>query len=212
MTTTNSRERRNTFHARSMPRAIARADENQLPAIEGYAAVFYDGTEKTEYRLWSDAVERIMPGAFDAAISENHDVRALFNHDPSQLLGRTSAGTLSLSIDQTGLRYSIDVAETSVGRDVVTWVERRDVTGSSFLFVPLETVWRDEKRGDRYIEIREVVSVELYDVGPVTFPAYTTTEAEVAKRSRDEWRKLCQPSRCQRAARLLQIHAAQRFE
>src|SRR5688572_16918348 len=63
-----------------------------------------------------------------------HDARALFNHDPNMLLGRAGAGTLRLSTDARGLRYEIDIPDTTVGRDVATSIARGDLAGSSFAF------------------------------------------------------------------------------
>ena len=161
-----------------------RADET--PQITGTAAVFYNGKPETEFVLWDGAVERIMPGAFDRAMKED-DVRALFNHDPNQILGRTTADTLSLSADSAGLKYTIDPPTTSPGLNVLASVKRGDVTGSSFSFIATDVVWRTEDS----IEIREIRGVELFDVGPVTFPAYGATTADVRQGLRTEhalWR------------------------
>jgi len=143
--------------------------------IRGLAAVYYDGTPDTEYELWTDFVERIMPGAFDRAIKEADDTRALFNHDPNMLLGRTSAGTLTLESTSKGLGYAITPAETQVAADVIIHIERGDLSGSSFAF----EVTDEEIRKENGIDIREIQSVKLYDVGPVTYPAYEATEADV---------------------------------
>lgn len=159
---------------RYLPSAAARVevrgDENH-PRIVGHAAVYYDGTSETEYRIWDDLVERIMPGAFDRALEEGDDARALFNHDPSQILGRVSAGTLSLSSEDRGLAYDIDPPDTTVGHDVVTSVRRGDLQGSSFAFAVTDQEFRTEDG----VDIREITGVELYDVGPVTYPAYEST-------------------------------------
>lgn len=149
--------------------------------LSGYAAVFYRADDQgTEYGLWSGAVERIMPGAFYKAI-EGDDVRALFNHDPNHVLGRTTSGTLRLSVDKIGLRYDVDLPDTQVGRDTATSAERGDISGSSFAFSIRDggAEWRRENG----IEIRELRSLELFDVSPVTFPAYKSTT--VAVRSDD---------------------------
>jgi HK97 family phage prohead protease len=154
------------------PLRVERA-EGQPPRISGYASVFYDGTANTEYQLWEGVVERIMPGTFDRAL-QHDDVRALFNHDPSDVLGRTAAKTLRLSVDKFGLAYSVDLGDTQAARDVLEYIRRGDVTGSSFSFeVTDETEAREN--GKRVFEIR---GVKLWDVGPVTFPAYTATTAE----------------------------------
>jgi HK97 family phage prohead protease len=174
MPETKTLERR--FLAAPLCRAqvVARA-EGEPPKITGYAAVFYNSADAgTQYELWSDLVERIMPGAFDRALRED-DVRALFNHDPSLLLGRTEPGTLKLAVDAVGLRYEIDPPATQLGRDVAESIKRGDLSGSSFSFIADAVTWR--KQADAPT-VREVVSVRLFDVGPVTFPAYTATSAQ----------------------------------
>lgn len=152
--------------------------------MTGYAAVFYrENQPGTEYIPWEGHVERIANGAFAAALERGDDVRALFNHDSDQVLGRLSAGTLALAEDDTGLRYEIDLPDTTIGRDVRELVQRGDITGSSFAFRCNE--WEDERRDD--VMIRTIQSVELVDVGPVTFPAYEGTYVE--SRSAEALRK-----------------------
>lgn len=159
-------------------RVAKRTDNDDGPhEIRGYAAVFYDGTPGTEYRLWEDMVERIMPGAFDDVLAEKPDVRGLFNHDPDHLLGRTSAGTMSLSADDKGLAFRIVLGDTNIAQDVAKHIQRGDIDGSSFAF----DVPPDGERftiGDDQVIVREVTKVKpLFDVSPVTFPAYEGTAA-----------------------------------
>lgn len=147
--------------------------------VGGYAAVFYRADDPgTEYLLFEDTYERIMPGAFDLA---GADVRALFNHDPNMVLGRTSSGTLSLSLTSKGLRYDIDTPDTTVGEDVRKLIARGDVNGSSFAFRTLDDKWYQEKRGDKVVTVRELrkVSIDGGDVGPVTYPAYASSTTAV---------------------------------
>jgi len=138
--------------------------------ISGYAAVFYDGQPGggTEFGLWEGARERIAPGAFARAITERDDARALFNHEPDKLLGRVSAGTLQLREDGKGLHYRINLGNTSIARDVKEMISRGDLTGSSFSFKVTEEEWTDEEG----TQVRTISGVQLFDVGPVTFPAY----------------------------------------
>ena len=139
--------------------------------ITGYAAVFYRGDPQSEFRLGPNLVERIAPHAFDEAIRSGEDVVALLNHNPDKLLGRRSAGTLKLAVDERGLRYEVPEAETSVYRDVAAMQQRGDLVGSSFAFlVEDETYSRDDG-----VDVRTINSVTLLDVGPVTYPAYTAT-------------------------------------
>lgn len=157
--------------------------DGEKPGLTGYGAVFYKaGDPSTEYQLWSDTYERIMPGAFDRAMRED-DVRSLFNHDSNIVLGRNRAGTLKLSVDEKGLKYDVTPPDTQLCRDqVLTPIERGDVSGSSFMFVPLRTVWVEEVRDGRTFYFRNLEDVQLWEVGPVVFPAYegTTTGLRAA--------------------------------
>jgi uncharacterized protein len=148
-------------------------------SFRGLAAVFYRADNPdTEYWLWDDMVERIQPGAFDRAIKEAQDVRGLFDHNSSQLLGRVSSGTLRVSITSEGLAYEIDEDPRDPDHQrVAAKIDRDDLTGSSFAFIPRKTTWVEEKQDDRYLYIRNVEDVDLYDVGPVTWPAYEGTTA-----------------------------------
>lgn len=159
----------------------SRADGQAAPSrISGYGAVYYRaGDPGTEYWLWEDVVERIMPGAFDEAISANVDCRSCFNHDFNLLLGRTSSKSLAISVDATGLRYEVTPPESR--RDVIDLVNRRDVNGSSFMFAPTVTTWREEKlQSGMTLYVREInsIGVNLYELGPVAWPAYEATTAE----------------------------------
>lgn len=158
------------IQTRELPTVETREDGKRV--LAGYAAVFHrSGDPGTEINLWGNVFERIMPGAFDRALKDGDDVRALFNHDRNFVLGRSLAGTMRLRVDARGLFYEIDLGDTQVAKDVEQHVKRGDVTGSSFGFLPDDSggiVWREEATKD----IREVHSVRLYDVGPVTYPWY----------------------------------------
>jgi len=137
--------------------------------IVGYGAVY-----NVETVIAGFFRERIMPGAFAGLLRS--DVRSLFNHDPNYVLGRVSAGTLVLSEDATGLLYT--VTPPASRNDVVEALERKDVTGSSFGFTVKRDEWtRPATAAD--LPLRTVWEVEeLFDVGPVTFPAYDETSSE----------------------------------
>lgn len=163
-------------------RADAAADT--LPDITGIAAVYYNAADPvgTQYQLWQNCFERIMPGAFDAAVGRD-DVRALQNHDQRLLLGRTESKTLALELTPAGLAYRITTPNTTAGRDTVESVSRGDITGSSFAFTisPGGVEWTEETvevNGAKLtIEIRNIKAVCLFDVGPVTYPAYSATSS-----------------------------------
>lgn len=154
---------------------IETRDAGQPPKITGLASVYYDhNNPATEYTLWDNqtrgkAVERIMPGAFDEALKAKNDVRLLFNHDPSWLLARSTSGTLKLTVDGQGLRYegSLDPSNPQAAT-VISAINRGDLTGSSFGFKVKKDTWTQEGS----TQVRYVESVELFDVSPVTYPAY----------------------------------------
>jgi hypothetical protein len=189
-------------------------EDGQPPRIEGYGAVYFRaGDPGTEYRLWADTYERIMPGAFDEAVKA--DVRSLFNHDPNIILGRNrgNAATLRLTLDSTGLRYSVEPPQTALIRDqVLEPIRRGDVSGSSFMFRPTKVGWVEEDRDGRTVDVRELHAVELFEVGPVTFPAYEatstgvrSTERAAIESERREWREQRQIDLQQEAARQRKI-------
>ena len=138
----------------------------------GYAALFDS---------WSQDLggfrEQIAPGAFARAILED-DVRALFNHDPSYVLGRSRAGTLRLFEDATGLGFEIDAPDTARARDLHALVARGDVDQCSFGFIVRAEEWRTVPGGP---DERILKDVDLFDVSIVTYPAYEQTT--VAARS-----------------------------
>jgi len=162
----------NEKRSTSIPPTVEERDDGP-PRITGLGAVFYDKSDPgTEYKLFDDFVERIMPGAFDRAVEED-DIRSMFNHDPNILLGRKLSGTLEVAIEDRGLRYT--ATPSNARQSVVEDVRRGDVSGSSFMFQVTEVTWREVDD----LLIREIEGVELFEVGPVVFPAYTGTTAEV---------------------------------
>lgn len=112
------------------------------------------------------------------------DVRALFNHDPSLILGRSLAGTLVLEIDDVGLRYLVpEMPDTTYARDLAVSMERGDVTQSSFGFRVIKDSWTEDHDG---MPLRTLNEIALFDVSPVTYPAYADTNSGVvSKRSLD---------------------------
>lgn len=139
--------------------------------ITGYAAVFNRLSENL-----GGFVEKIAPGAFKKAIKKS-DARALFNHDSNIVLGRQSAGTLILKEDDVGLHMTIDPPDTQFARDLVVSIERGDIQEQSFGFTVKADSWEDM---DKDIAVRTLEEIDqLYDVSPVTYPAYPDTTVAV---------------------------------
>ena len=142
--------------------------------IAGYAAKF-----NTRSQDLGGFVETIAPGAFARSLDSGADVRALINHDPSLILGRTVAGTLRVAEDSTGLHYQVQAPDTSYARDLIESMQRGDVTQSSFGFYKQIDDWSR----DGATRLRTLLDVDVFDVSPVTYPAYLDTESGVTGRS-----------------------------
>ena len=145
--------------------------------IDGYFAVF-----NSQYWLWDDAYETIDQGAFDP--SRDKDVRALTNHDTTLVLGRTTAGTLTLRVDERGLFGSIEINEAD--QDAVNQyerVKRGDVTQCSFGF---EILSQDIERTEGMPTVFHLREVKLYEVSVCTFPAYEETSVKARKAELEE--------------------------
>lgn len=159
---------------RTWPTAVEfRASDSGPGVLTGYAAKY-----GTLSRNLGGFVETIRAGAFDKSLADGVRVMARFNHDSNGILGTTDAGTLQVASDGTGLRYTVDLPDTSTGRDVAALAARGDLAFSSFAFRTIDDSWSETDQG---YPLRELRAVQLVDVAPVADPAYLDTS--VAKRS-----------------------------
>ena len=152
-------------------------DEKGKKKVKGYAAVFNSLSEDL-----GGFREKINRNAFDNVLDD--DVVAVFNHDMNMVLGRTSSGTLKISVDERGLFTEIDMPNTTLGNDLTELVERGDISKMSFGFYVDRDAWI-ESETDFVREVKEVK--RLIDVSLVTKPAYNDTS--VAVRSLDNYRQ-----------------------
>ena len=187
--------------------------DSKAATIRGYAAVFNSMSEDL-----GGFREQIAPGAFDDVLE--NDVRCFFNHDENIVLGRTLSGTLRLSVDDKGLAYEVDMPDTQCARDLLISMDRGDVSQSSFGF-------RVGVNGDTWDENDDGVIVRtitkfgrLFDVSPVSIPAYPDTTSGV--RSLQAWQEARNAAQAKtaaeqkelrnkevaRRARLLRLHTA----
>jgi hypothetical protein len=163
----------NKLETRFITQEFRVSSEGESPKIAGYAAVFNTNSDL----LGGWFVETIDPHAFDGVIARNPDCRALWNHNPDVVLGRTTSGTLKLSIDDHGLAYEINPPDTTTAKDLMTSMRRKDVTQSSFQFSVRKDEWTDNADGSVARRILEIE--DLVDVSPVTYPAYPTASSTV---------------------------------
>ncbi len=171
---------KNKIERRFIPIDIAElriSNDVKEPEIQGYAVVF---NAWTEINGWFPFRERIAPGTFIETIA-NDNIRSQFNHDPNHVLGTTLIKTLNLKEDDRGLYQKTKInPEDSDAMNVYAKVKRGDVRGQSFQFMVEEEEWHEE---EGKMPERTILRVKLFDVGPVTFPAYEQTDVSVAQRS-----------------------------
>lgn len=144
-----------------------RAADNGPGTLDGYAAVFNRFSQNL-----GGFVEVVDPSAFNKSMGDGVSVVARYNHDDAHLLGTTEAGTLRLEVDGTGLRYVVDLPNTTSGNDVKELAKRGDLRYSSFAFHVVEDEWGVTDNG---FPMRTLKNVQLVDVAPVNSPAYRDT-------------------------------------
>lgn len=140
--------------------------------VEGYALLFNVDSKP----MWGgDLIERIAPTALDGVL-ERSDVLCLMNHDERRGVlarWRMGEGSLSLTVDEKGLRYAFDAPNTALGDELVEALRRGDIAESSFAFTVEKDNWERKEDGTY---VRTIVQIEqLYDVSPVYYPAYEDT-------------------------------------
>lgn len=143
--------------------------------LSGYFIKFDEVTE-----LWPGYFEVIKREGVEKAI-QNADIRALFNHDDSLVLGRTGNGTVILGVDEIGLFGDIIInKEDPQAIGAYARVQRGDVIGCSFGFIPIK-IETEERTDGSYLDT--ILELEIFEVSPCTFPAYPQTE--IAARQKD---------------------------
>ena len=189
---------------------IARAEGEGMPKVIGGIAAVINSV--TDLGYFEEVIEQ---GAFDNALSKEYDIRCLFNHEAELILGRTTAGTCSVFVNGDGnLEYTwIPDYENPTHMSVVRSIMRGYITQSSFAFTIKEQSWSESEKygsmGKRSIRTIE----DLYDVSPVTYPAYADTEADARSvvALRDQEREIEEAKRSQAAADVLKL-ALLRYE
>jgi uncharacterized protein len=162
-----------------------RADTAQR-RLEGYAAVFNQDAPIAHF------VERIAPGCFRSTLSAGDDVLCLVDHDPSALLGRTKSGTLSLSEDQRGLAFTVQLPDTQLARDTLALAQRGDIGGASIGFHIEKDSWPAADQ-------RVLQAVKLIEISIVrAFPAYPQTSVQARALERFRRQNLLSPAQRRR--------------
>jgi len=183
-----------------------RAEGDAMPKeLGGIAAVVNSVTDLGYFE------EVIAPGAFDYALQKDYDIRCLFNHESELILGRTKANTCKVFVNAQGnLEYTwVPDYENPTHVSVVRSIMRGDITQSSFAFTIREQVWTEsEKYGNMGKRVVNVIE-DLFDVSPVTYPAYEDTEADARSiiKMRDEEREISDAEQSKASADIIKLIA-----
>ena len=158
-----------------------REDPNKTDAmaIKGYVVKFNERSSL----LYDEWYERVAKGAFAKSLEQN-TIKALWNHNSDIVLGSTKSKTLQLVEDDIGLRFELELPNSSQARDIYESIKRGDVDGVSFGFYVRDNgdKWEYLKEEDVYE--RTLLDIDLIEISPTPFPAYPTSE--VGKRSLEQ--------------------------
>jgi len=172
-------------------RAVEGSASNSLigiAAVVNSATIMYEFEYNGKKEIYK---EIISPGAFDEVLTD--DIRALVDHESSKILGRTTAGTLKVFLDERGnLAYEVtELPDTSYAKDLAVSVKRGDITQSSFGFSVKEDLRSMVETDTEITYTRNITKIErLYDVSPVTFPAYEQTVTEMRKQTDEMFKEI----------------------
>jgi len=151
--------------------------------------------------------EKVRKGAFVRSLKEQ-PVLAFWNHNSDIVLGNTENNTLKAWEDEVGLRFELELPDTTAGNDAGKLIERGDVRGVSFGFNTRKEEW-DET--DKNNPIRTLVDVQLYEISPTPLPAYTQSNVSaraVMDEHNEELKKLSEARELKRV-RAAQVHLMQ---
>ena len=147
--------------------------------VEGYTLLF---DVESNYIGYYETIQR---GAITQELIDNCDIFALFNHDDDEVLARSNmgSGSLTLTVDEKGLKYEFDAPNTDIGNRLLEHIKRGDISQSSFAFCidpnDNEAETWESKDGVYFRTIKKIYKV--FDVSPVWKPAYADTT--VSKRA-----------------------------
>jgi len=156
---------------REIARGISIVEKDEQRFVEGKGIVFNEWTELIPGRVR----ERVMRSAVEGDILTS-DIQCCFNHDKNQLLGRTSNGTMTIEVNDSGAFYRAEIPETSYGKDMEVHLKRGNIFGSSFVFIPNSDgmeITRNEEDG--VIEITHNTMSRIRSIDPVFSPQYKQT-------------------------------------
>jgi uncharacterized protein len=157
---------------RAISKFETRVAEDGKKYIEGYAMQWEQLSSVLGY--YYKFREKFQSGAFDDYLSAGLDTKFLVDHDTGKVLGRSNKGTLTLTSDATGLKYSLEIPATSLGNDAYEDVRSGNKEYISVGFRATEDSWNE---ADENNVIRTVIKANLPEISLTAWPAYESTTA-----------------------------------
>lgn len=151
---------------------------SDFSAVKGRTLSGYAVQYGVESRI-GDFTESFASGSVRKTITDRPDQRdivGLADHNSSELLGRTSSGTLRLNEDARGLAFEIDLPPTPLGDEILALAARKDLGGVSFAFIPIAEEWSGDKRTVTEAQILEISIIRAH-------AAYASTASTLSVRS-----------------------------
>lgn len=134
--------------------------------LTGLGLVYFDGTAGTKHEFRPGKFEALAPNA--EIVKHRDDVLCCFNHDMGKILGRESNGKLTVTPNDRGIAYSVELNDADPDHaSIAAKVDRGDAKGSSAILRPLTSIWKGG--------ILLFTKILLFELGPVTSPAMTAT-------------------------------------
>ena len=163
--------------------------------VAGYAAVYNVRSRPMPLPTRGEFVEVIAPGAFAKSLAREPDIRAMLEHDSSQLFARTKAGTMTVRDMPKGLYFEVPkLPDSPVGAQIRASMGRGELDACSigFTVAPGGDTWRVETIDGKEMLLRTLTDITVRDVTLTSFPAYEGTE--LALRSLQQWKATQPPS------------------
>jgi HK97 family phage prohead protease len=160
----NKKEKRNITFKNLEIRSTEKEGKKHIEGIIPY--------DSKSVPMWG-ITEIIDRSAFNKTLKDKKEVRALWNHNDSYILGNTKSETLELEDSDNGLICRCELPNTSYANDLYEIVARGDVKTMSFGFLPVK--YQDSENG----KLRTLKEIALQEVSfGVTFPAYPETNSQ----------------------------------
>lgn len=159
-------------------RSVKTEGGEEQNVVAGVGIVYNSTTE-----IYPGVFESIAPGAFSESLSDFRTVKSFINHNPTKILSTTrSDPALEILDGESFLEFSAPIPPTTYGNDLIVNLKRGNIKGASFSFTIAENGDHYKKLSDGSLH-RTITQAEIYEVGPVTNPAYEQTE--VGLRNKD---------------------------